>query len=163
MPGFSVEDARKRVEIFIRNIQPYVRLLPRNNPDLLEHILDTYEQEELQRLNDELQEKKRLLEERLAELNIRLQELEDLKNRLERERKQLAEYCDSMEVHVLQLEHQLSEAMEEADRLQLTQSTQPPSSSPSDTSSDSSSNSSDEDDETLGGEDCGMGRQDISD
>lgn len=89
------------------------------NCSVTERVLDSYEQEELQRLNDELQERKRLLEERLSELNKRLQELEDLKTRLELERRQLAAYCQSMELHVIRLEGELRLAMAEADRLQI--------------------------------------------
>ena len=85
-----------------------------------ERILDSYEREELQQLNDELQEKKRLLEERLTALNNRLKDLEELRNRLELERLQLAAYCDSMEVHVARLEDELRVIVAEADQLQET-------------------------------------------
>ena len=182
MPGSDWADHVKRLVKFVDVYQPYVRLLPRDNPELLgektlyrepvtccssfvggsfdwligwvsdrligwsinllsywfvdwfidclvwflwpvhftERILDSYEREELQQLNDELQEKKRLLEERLTALNNRLKDLEELRNRLELERLQLAAYCDSMEVHVARLEDELRVIVAEADQLQET-------------------------------------------
>lgn len=87
-----------------KTFQPLLRLLPRDDPDLLEHILDVYAREELQRLNEELRERKRVLEEKLAELHERLKELEMLKARLEAKRRRLEDERTTLQGRISSLE-----------------------------------------------------------